>query len=295
LVLVTGASGKTGHAVIAALARAGVPTRATVRRPAQIPEMLALGAQEAVELDLRLPDAMRGALQGITMVYHIGPNVHPEEAAIGRVAVEASTGAGVERFVLHSVLHPQVREMPHHWRKVEVEAALFESGLAFTILQPAPYMQNLLAGWADVIENGTLRNPYPIETRLSLVDLLDVADAAVEILTHESHAGATYELVGTPPLSQIEVARILEAVLGRPVQAEAESLEVWEARAAVAGIDEARRATLKAMFTYYARHGLAGNPNVLGWLLDRTPSSLEAFVRRAIRREDATPGASSSA
>ena len=59
------------------------------------------------------------------------------------------------------------------------------------------------------------RNPYPVETRLSLVDLDDVAEAAALVLTQDGHSGATYELVGTEPLSQTEVAAAIGAVLGR--------------------------------------------------------------------------------
>ena len=62
-------------------------------------------------------------------------------------AIRAAQSAGVERFVYHSVLHPQVEIMAHHWQKMRVEEQLFESGLSFTILQPAAYMQNVLAGW----------------------------------------------------------------------------------------------------------------------------------------------------
>ncbi len=54
---------------------------------------------------------------------------------------------------------------------------LFASGLEITVLQPAAYMQNILAAWPAVSE-GVFRAPYPAGTRLSLVDLDDVAEAA---------------------------------------------------------------------------------------------------------------------
>jgi uncharacterized protein YbjT (DUF2867 family) len=55
VILVTGASGKTGQAVVAALARAGASTRALVRRPAQMKVLTDLGASEAIVADMRLP------------------------------------------------------------------------------------------------------------------------------------------------------------------------------------------------------------------------------------------------
>lgn len=283
MILVTGASGKTGQAVVAALARAGAPTRVLVRRPSQIEGLTNLGAREAMAADMRLPPELRRAVENIRAVYHICPNVNPDEVEIGRSLIAAAKEAGVEHLVLHSVLHPQTEQMPHHWNKLRVEEALFESGLNFTILQPTAYMQNLLAGWKLITEDGVLRNPYPVETRLSLIDLEDMAEAAAIVLTKHGHTGATYELAGTPPLTQTEVAGILSDALGRPVRAQAEPIEAWEARARTAGLGDYQRATLTSMFHYYERHGLIGNPNMLRWLLGREPTALADFARRAAR------------
>ena len=82
--------------------------------------------------------------------------------------------------------------MPHHWKKLRVEEMLFESRLPYTILQPATYMQNLLAYWCKIHEEGIFQLPYSVETRLSMVDLNDVAQAAAIVLTEPGHVGATY-------------------------------------------------------------------------------------------------------
>ena len=141
-------------------------------------------------------------------------------------------------------------------------------------------MQNSFAEWDRMVSDGVYRVPYPIETRLSLVDLDDVAEAASLVLTNPGHSGATYELVGTLPLSQIEIAETFAHALKRPVQAEAETIENWEQRAHSAGMDDHARETLAKMFRAYARDGLKGNPNVLGWLLGGPPTSLAAFAAR---------------
>ena len=283
MILVTGASGKTGRAVVAALARAGAPTRALVRRPSQLEALTKLGAGQVIPADMALTPELRRAVENVRAVYHICPNVSPDEVEIGRRVIAAAKQAGVEHLVLHSVLHPQTEQMPHHWNKLRVEEMLLESGLSFTILQPTAYMQNLMAGWKLISDEGVLRNPYPVETRLSLVDLEDVAEAAVRVLTTGGHTAATYELAGTPPLAQTEVAAILSDALGRPVRAEAEPIEGWEARARSAGLGDQQRATLIRMFHYYERHGLIGNPNTLRWLLGREPTGLAEFARRAAR------------
>jgi uncharacterized protein YbjT (DUF2867 family) len=281
MILVTGAAGKTGRAVIRALAGRGQPVRALVRREAQIPAVQALGAAEGLAGEL--PDAalLRQAVEGVAAVYHICPNVNPDELSIARAALAAARQAGVGRFVYHSVLHPQTEAMPHHWQKMRVEEALFEAGLPFTILQPAPYMQNLMASWASIVERGIYSVPYPAETRLSLVDLEDVAEAAARALTGPGHAGATYELVGTPALTQTEVAAALGAQLGREIQVETMDRGQWEQRARAAGMPEYAVGALLQMFEYYERFGLVGSPQALRWLLGRAPASLADFARRA--------------
>jgi len=289
MILVTGAGGKTGRAVIRALVARGEPVRALVHRPEQGRLVEELGAQHAVVGDMRLQESMDRAAQGMRAICHICPNVHPDEVAIGQTAIAAARSAGVQRFVYHSVLHPQVEAMPHHWLKLRVEERLFESGLPYTILQPTAYMQNVLAQWEHVLEHGIYSVPYSIETRLGMVDLEDVAEAAAIVLTEPGHEGATYELAGSEvataaeALTQTEVAAILSQQLGRPVRAEAMPLETWEKRARESGLGDYQVETLAKMFQYYERHGLWGNPRVLGWLLGRPPTTFAAFVERVVQ------------
>ncbi|HID34669.1 MAG TPA: NAD-dependent epimerase/dehydratase family protein [Anaerolineae bacterium] len=274
-VLVTGAGGKTGKHVIDALLARGAQVRAWVRTPRH-----ATGLPSGVETysgDLLEAARWPEALAGVDAVYHIAPNMFPREFELGKLAIDGASRAGVERFIFHSVLHPQTEAMPHHWWKLRVEEDLFTSGLTFTILQPTAYMQNLLAQWPAIRDEGVLRQPYAPEARISLVDLRDVAEVAAIALLEPGHESATYELAGTPPLSQHETAAILARALDRPVQAEAISRETWAQRAT--GLSDYARTTLLKMFEYYEHHGLAGNPNVLRWLLGREPRSLAAWAR----------------
>jgi uncharacterized protein YbjT (DUF2867 family) len=160
---------------------------------------------------------------------------------------------------------------------------LFESGLRYTILQPTAYMQNVLAYWSQILEHGVYPVPYAVETRLSMVDLEDVAKAAAIVLTEPGHTGATYELVGEEAMTQVEATEVLSRQLGRPVRAEVVPLDVWEQRARAAGLGDYRTETLIKMFRYYERYGFWGNPRVLGWLLRRPPTTFAAFVERTAR------------
>jgi NAD(P)H dehydrogenase (quinone) len=279
MILVTGAAGKTGKAVVKALASKGAKVRALVRRPEQISVLTALGAAEVSVGSFEDSHALALAATGARAVYHICPNVSRYELSYARAVATAAQTHGVKRFVFHSVLHPQIEAMPHHWQKMRVEEMLLAANFDLTILQPTAYMQNILGAWPAIVGEGVFRVPYPIGTRLSLVDLSDVAEAAATVLTQDGHMNATYELTGTAPLSQSEVAAAISAALGRDIGVEVETVEAWQARASAAGMDEHERVTLAAMFRYYAKHGLVGNSNTLGWLLDRTPNGLAQFLR----------------
>jgi uncharacterized protein YbjT (DUF2867 family) len=280
MILVTGAGGKTGVAVLKALVARGAVVRALVRSSSHRAALNAIGVHDIVAGEMDDPRAWSQAVAGTNAVYHICPNMSPHELPFARALVATAVTHGVRRLVYHSVLHPQIEAMPHHWAKLRVEEMLFSSGLDVTILQPTAYMQNSLAEWDRMAGDGIYRVPYPVETKLSLVDLDDVAEAAALVLTGDGHSGATYELVGTLPMSQIEIAETFGRALQSAVRAEAEPVEAWTERARSAAMDDYQLETLAKMFQAYARDGLCGNPNVLGWLLKRPPTSLAAFAAR---------------
>lgn len=298
MILVTGAAGKTGRAVIRALAAKGQRVRALVHRDAQRNPVESLGAQEVIVGDMHEESTLRAAAQGARAVYHVCPNIHPDELLIGRVAIAAARAVGVERFVFHSVLHPQIQAMPHHWNKLHVEEALLESQMSYTILRPSNYMQNVLAGllpsdyrqnvlagWRMIVESGVYMVPYSVKsgTRTNMVDLEDVAHAASVVLTEPGHLGATYELAGPDILTQTEIAQILGKHLKRQVRVEELSVEAWMRNAKVVGMGDYQIETLAKMFQYYDRYDFLGNSLTLSSLIGRAPKSFDAFIERKIR------------
>jgi len=284
MILITGAGGKTGKSIVQSLSKVE-SICAFVHREEQVPELKSLGAEKVIVGDLRDESAIRSAMQDVRSVYHICPNMSPDEVEIGKLVIEEANKAGVERFVYHSVLHPQTEKMDHHWRKMFVEEMIFESGLPFTILQPAPYMQNLLAGWKSILEDGILRVQYSVDTPFSFIDLEDLAEAAKIVLTEPEHKNAIYELAGTEPMSHTDVAGIFGQVFGMDVTARKETIKDWRLRAS--GLSEYALENLVRMFEYYNLWGLAGNPNILKWVLKREPTSIEKFIRRTLKEYEA--------
>jgi uncharacterized protein YbjT (DUF2867 family) len=161
-----------------------------------------------------------------------------------------------------------------------VEEKLFEAGLEVTIVQPAAYMQNIWGSWQSIVDEGIYYVPYPVRTRLAVVDLEDVAAAAVTILTQPGHSQATYELAGPQNLSPQEMVAILSQQLGRPIRAAEVPLGQWQEQARANGLSQYAITTLTQMFDYYGRYHFQGNPNILGWLLGRPPTDFRRFIYR---------------
>lgn len=283
MILITGAAGKTGRALIQALLPFGEPLRVLVRTNAQAEELRALGIHQSLVGDLRNPDDMLRAFTEARAVYHICSNMNPDEIQIGKNAISAARETGLKHFVYHSVLHPQVQAMPHHWNKLQVEAMLFESGLPFTILQPAAYMQNVLGYWSKMLSEGVYAVPYSSSALFTMVDLEDMAQAAARIL-HESgkHDFAIYEISGSQRLSNNEIARLVGEATRREVHAVELDRVEWERKVRSDGMSDFAVTTLLNMFEYYDQFGFIGNGNVLSWLLGRAPTRFEEFLDRSL-------------
>ena len=285
MILVTGAGGKTGKAVVRKLSGHGANVRAWIHGVHQEGEIKQLGAEDVIIGDLRDSDIMKCSCKDIEAVYHICPNMSPDEVEIGKSLLLAARNSGVSHFVYHSVLHAQVQAMPHHWKKMLVEEQIFSSGINFTILQPTAYYQNLLAYWPRIISEGIFEVPYAVDTRLGMVDLEDVAAAAAVVTNNPDFFGGTFELVATPAYTQTEIAQIIESQIGQPVEPVKVSRKVWETRARQSSMSEYAVQTLLKMFEYYEEYGMWGNPHVLESILRRKPHSLTDFIDRLIHSQ----------
>ncbi len=256
-VAVVGGAGKTGHAVRAALDVRGVASFAVGRRDW---------------------DRLQDVLAGADRIYLIAPNLHPDEPAYVGTVLAAARAAGIERLVYHSVAAPYAPDMPHHVGKARAEDGVRRSGLAWTILQPCAYVQNLVPGLRG--DPPALRLPYSIETTFGLVDLADVGEAAAVTLLDDRHVGATYERGGAAG-SITDVGRTAEAGLKRAVAVERVDPEDW-ARAEGAGLPRRERDWLLRMFAYYDGHGLPPGTLPLAALLGREATPLEVTLRREL-------------
>lgn len=282
MLLVTAAHGNQGRHLVPRLVATGAAVRAWVRSEASARTLLDSGVQDVVVGDIADQEVLARALRGVEKVYYVGSALHPDETKMGLAAIDAAREAGVRHFVLSSVLHPILTDLVQHESKRDIEEHLVSSGMDFTVLQPANYM--LRHRLLPAFDHGVFRLSWDLHRRQSMVDVRDVAEVAAGVLADTSrHAGATYELVAPGRFTAHEIADVIARVTARPVVAEQIEPEAF-LRSAL-GVDSLddfpyQAAVLRAIGAHYSSHDFVGNPNVLGWLLGRPPTTFAQFVQR---------------
>jgi NAD(P)H dehydrogenase (quinone) len=281
MILVTGAAGLTGTAVIAGLKRRGAEAAALSRGDSDA-ALKDAGAHQVRRADFRDEASLRVAMKGVSALYHICPRMQPDETEIGLRMITAAKAAGVGLFCYHSVIRAPKREIVFHWAKLEVEMALVASGLDYVILQPTNYMENVTWTWPLIRDEGRYLLPYSADKPLTWVAASDVGEAAARVLTDRALVNGTYELCGPDaPMSRHNICRVLSEQLGRSVVPETESIDAYFARPRFEGRPAEELARLRTMFEDYDRHGLAaGNGFVLSAILGRAPLSYADWLRR---------------
>ena len=173
LVLVTGATGTVGTAVLAALkGKPGIKLRALVRNPDKAATLVEEG-YEAVVGDLEEPDTLPHAFDGVDVLFLLTP-ASALEPSMGSNAVAAARQAGVKHIVRNSAIKA-AHDAPNRNGRLhaQVEDAVKASGIPWTILKPHYYMQNLLSSASSVASDGMLYMNLG-EGRVGTIDGRDV-------------------------------------------------------------------------------------------------------------------------
>lgn len=292
MIVISGAAGLTGLAILSALrARGATEVRAVVSRSASVDKVRRAGASEAVIADLRNADDVQRAYAGAQRAYHIGPMMSDQELAMGRHVIAAARSHGLRQLVFHSVVHSQSETLLHHRDKRYVEDALIDSGVPYTILKPTMYMQNLDRDWAAIRNEGAYKQPYSASSRMSMVDLHDVAEAAAIVLTQEGWERGEFELASGEILDRLQMAECIGAALGRVVRADVYTRDEWMS-AVGHRLTEGQVARVLAMFADYDQHGIGGgNARVLAMILGRQPTTFRQFIARFVAEKQGGQGA----
>jgi uncharacterized protein YbjT (DUF2867 family) len=278
-VLVVGASGPTGGAVVRSVSGRGAIVRGMARSDAGEAHARAMGADEVSRADLRDPQALRKALAAVDAAFYFSPRAVPDEAALGRAFIEAAEDMGVARIVVISMIHSHA-PIPNHQESLQVEEALARTSMASVVLQPGMFMQTL-PQLDKISELGWVGRPYPVDVPLAWVDFDDVAEIATQALLTSRMDNGAFELCSRGMLSIAQIGELMSQASGAAIDSREITLEEW---AAVRGEDFSspyRRECYAGMFEYFAKYGFKGGNSVVAeLLLGRPPVSWPDYLTR---------------
>jgi NAD(P)H dehydrogenase (quinone) len=276
-ILITGATGKVGGAVIPLLAgQPGVDVVAAARAP----EKAAGLGVPVVPMDFDRKETLAPALEGIDSVLMLtGYTVDMFRQS--KAFINEAKRAGVKHIVHLGACGDDDTEVAHWGWQQFVERYIEWAGFTFTHLRPDIYMQNLLGyGGARAVGDGVIRH-YVAGASISWVDCDDVAAVAAQCLLHpDKHAGKTYRLASDVKTYD-EVAQTLTRVLGQPFSYEARPPEEFLRNVLAAGADAAY---MHSAYENYALYTAGKTPepganfSILASIMGRRGKTWEEFA-----------------
>jgi len=283
-ILVTGSTGTIGSQVLAHLQGHNVDVRALTRSPetAQLPSGVT-----PFRGDLADPDSVRTALEGVSTLFLLAPNV-ADELTQAMQALTVAREAGVKGIVYLSVFKGDAyADVPHFAGKHTVERMIDALDLPATVLRPAYFIQNDLRQKDPLLKFGAYGAPIGAKG-VAMVDIRDIGEAAAIELARREQASAplsreTYALVGPDSLTGEDIATIWSEALGRAIRYGGDDLGVMEQRLK-AMLPAWHALDLRLMFSRYQTDGAVATADDIAHLtklLGHAPRSYAAFAKDA--------------
>jgi uncharacterized protein YbjT (DUF2867 family) len=275
-ILVTGATGTTGNAVVRQLSAAGIPARALVRNPAKAASV-DLPHIEIIAGDLSDPASLAIAMEGVEALYL---NIVPSTESLHQIdnAIAAAKAAGLSTIVKLSGLLA-ASNSPSDIIRMHSEAddRVRNSGLAYTILRANSFYQNILGQLDAIKTTGAFYLPLG-DAHQSLIDVDDIAAAAIIAMTSDAHRNQSYDITGPESLTFHDVAKILTQVSGKPVSYVAISRAQFEETLRGYGTPDAAAASVGELFEVFASGIYADVTDDIEKIIGRAPRSFETFA-----------------
>jgi NAD(P)H dehydrogenase (quinone) len=274
-IAITGATGQLGRLAIAALQARGATPIALVRDTAKAADL----GVPARAFDYRTADA--AALEGVETLVLISSNDFDDRAGQHRKVIAAAKEAGVGRIIYTSILKGDASPMILAQDHIATEAAIRDSGMAFTILRNGWYTDNYTGALGAALEHGAILGAAA-EGRVSTAARKDYAEAIAVTALEAGHSGKVYELAGDEGYTLAELAAEVARQSGKPVgfvnlpQADyAKALEGFGLPAGFAAVlaDSDARAGEGALFD---------DSRTLSRLIGRATTPMTATVRDAL-------------
>jgi uncharacterized protein YbjT (DUF2867 family) len=275
MILITGASGTAGKAVLNEVARSKAKHRAMYRSAQEAAK--APAGTETVIADFSDKPSLAAALRGVESVYLVCSPI-PDLVKLEGNVIEACQAAGVRQIVLNSALGAgdYGKSFPSWHRKVENK--LKATKMAFCILRPNSFMQNVLTYYAPSIRAQGAFYGAMGNARTSFLDVRDIAVVVTRALAGGVHDGKIYELNGPEALTYLELAQKISQQTGITAQYVHIPVEAQRKAMLEQGMPEWQVTALLDLQAYYT-NGQGGTVDgLLQGLLGRPPITMDKFL-----------------
>lgn len=270
MILVVGATGMLGLEICRRLRQRGRKVRGLVRPGSAREGVLRELGVEIAHGDLRSPETLGPACDGIATVVATATAMGSKERALtlrgvdrdGYLAlVEIARLRGVKAFVYLSASPTLQRSAPLVRYKREIERVVRTSGLRWTIVQPSAFMDvwfSSLIGWDHVTGRATIFGPGTAP--VSWICIADVAEHAVRAIDDERVANVDLPLGGPEALAPRAVVQIFEQVSGRPYHVRRVPRPILTALAPLVGMADEKAASGMALGAQTSRGDVIASP-----------------------------------
>jgi len=290
MILVTGATGLNGNALVGRLSARDVPVRALVRNAAKAEGFSSLPKVEIVQGDMARPETLTGALRGVDRAMLISSS-NPSMLEVQSNFIEAARKAGVKHVVKLSGIIAEL-DSPFRFARMhaEIERRLEASGMAFTHLRAGEFMHAYFRQVPSIVAKGALFLPME-DAKIASIDVGDIAEVAATILTGPGHEGKIYPLTGPEALSMAEVAEKLSAATGKRIQYINITPDEAKRAQLAAGLPPFTADALAELFAERRKGKEAQVSPIMETIIGRRPTSFDEFATRnaAIFRGEQPP------
>tara|TARA_B100000401_G_C52699958_1_gene668603 strand:- start:32 stop:886 length:855 start_codon:yes stop_codon:yes gene_type:complete len=282
MLLLTSPNGKTGLSIIKKLNQHSIPYKVLTSSYSSKIYLKNCGVKNINIGNIRNINDIKLALKGTNQTYLVTPNFFFNEFSVVEKFISIASTIPNYKLIFHSVIHPQIKMLPHHWAKMKIENKLISSKLKWTILQPTMYMQNILPQIEKAKINKFIGMPIPIDQKLSMVDLNDVSEIVIKAISEDTLEYGIYELVGES-LSLQDQAKAIGKLLKLDIDAQQFTLKSSKTVLKIPFKGRYGENTYDKMFKYYSENGLRGNSNTLRNLLGREPTKFNSMLKKHLK------------
>jgi uncharacterized protein YbjT (DUF2867 family) len=277
MILLIGATGKTGSETARLVANRGIDVRALVRNRERASEVERSGV-EVMQGDAGTAEDLDRALEGAEALF-LATTAEPGLPELHTMIVGRAKNAGIRRIVKISAAGADAgsdfRFAAVHGRSDDV---IRESGVAYTILRPGFFMQNLLMAAPVIVQQRAFIQPTGTG-RTAYIDARDIAAVAAHVLLTSGHDRKVYDLTGPEAFAGEEVARMLSEVLGEPIRFLSPEPAQFAQMLKQVGLPEWLAGGLLEAYETISKGHAARVTNTVQELTGRAPARLERFLR----------------